>query len=86
MLNGYRAHVSNTVPRDLTKGSGSGLSAILFGNWSDLVIGHWGGVDILVDPYTLSTSGGLRVVVMMDVGVGIRRPESFAKIVDAITT
>jgi HK97 family phage major capsid protein len=52
-LNGYRAEVSNQVPSNLTKGSASGIcSAILFGNWSDLLIGLWGGLDIMVDPYT----------------------------------
>jgi len=85
-LNGYSAFVSNSVPRDMTKGGGSNLSGMIFGNWSDLIVGHWGGVDLILDPYTNVTSGTLRVVVMMDVAVGIRRPESFAKIMDAVTT
>lgn len=84
-LVGYRALVSNNVPSNLTKGSGTNLSAIIFGNWQDLIIGQWGsGVDILVDPYTLAASGGLQVRVLLDMDVAVRHPESFAVIKDAI--
>ncbi|MGH9895035.1 MAG: phage major capsid protein, partial [bacterium] len=51
MLNGYSAYVSNQAPSNLTKGTSSGIcSAILFGNFADLLIGMWGALDILVDP------------------------------------
>lgn len=87
MVNGYRAAVSNQVPSNLTKGTASGIcSAIIFGNWSDLILGMWGGLDLLVDPYTNSTSGTLRVVALQDVDIAIRHPESFAAMVDALTT
>jgi len=85
-LIGFRAAVSNQVPSNLTKGTGSGLSAIIFGNWSDLIIGQWSGLDLLVDPYTLGTSGGVRVIAMQDVDIAIRHAESFAAMQDAITT
>ena len=40
-VNGYMAGVSNQVPSNLTKGSSSGVcSAILFGNFADLIIGQ----------------------------------------------
>lgn len=85
-LNGYRAIVSNQVRSDLTKGSGTNLSAIFFGNWSDLMIGQWGTLDILVDPYSNSASGAVRVVVFQDVDVAVRHPESFAAVLDAVTS
>jgi HK97 family phage major capsid protein/HK97 family phage prohead protease len=84
-LNGYRAAVTNAVPSNLTKGSGSNLSAIIFGNWSDLLIGMWGTLDLMVDPYSLSTAGSVRVVALQDVDVAVRHAESFATMVDAIT-
>lgn len=84
-LNGYRAGVSNQVKSDLTKSSGSALSAIFFGNWSDLVIGMWGGLDVMVDPYTGSASGRVRVVMFQDSDLLIRHPESFSVILDAAT-
>ena len=84
-LNGYRAAVSNAVPSNLTKGTGTNLSAIIFGNFADLLIGMWGTLDLMVDPYSLSTSGTVRVVALQDVDVAIRHAESFATMVDAIT-
>lgn len=84
-LNGYRALVSNQVRGDLTRGSGTNLSAIFFGNWSDLIIGQWGALDVLVDPYTGGTSGTVRVVALQDVDVAVRQPASFSLMADAIT-
>lgn len=86
ILNGYRAAASNQVPSDLTKGGGSNLSAIIFGNWSDLIIALWGTIDILVDPYTGSSTGTVRVVAMQDADIGVRHAESFAAAQDAVTT
>jgi HK97 family phage major capsid protein len=67
-VNGYPCMMSNQV----TAGH------IIFGNWRDLVIGEWSGVDVNVDIATLSKSGGIRVVVIQDVDVAVRHPESFA--------
>lgn len=85
-LNGYRAGVTNAVPSNLTKGSATAVcSAILFGNFADLVIGMWGSLDIMVDPYTGSAAGTVRVVALQDVDVALRNVESFATMVDALT-
>ncbi|MGD9470620.1 MAG: phage major capsid protein [Novosphingobium sp.] len=85
-LNGYRAAVSNQVSSTLTKGTASGVcSAIIFGNWADLILGMWGGLDLMVDPYTNSTSGTVRIVALQDVDVAVRHPESFAAMLDALT-
>jgi HK97 family phage major capsid protein len=84
-VNGYNAFVTNAVPSNGTKGTGTALSSVLFGNWNDLLIGMWGGLDLMVDPYTNSTSGTVRVVALQDVDVALRHPESFAVIKDATT-
>ena len=85
-VNGYRAAVTNAVPSNLTKGTSSGVcSALIFGNFRDLVIGMWGGLDLMVDPYTGSTAGTVRVVALQDVDVAVRYTESFATMVDALT-
>lgn len=86
-LNGYRAEVTNQVSSTLTKGTSSGVcSAIFYGNWSDLIIAFWSGVDLLVDPYTLGKSGALRVRALQDCDVQVRRAQSFAAMLDALTT
>jgi HK97 family phage major capsid protein len=86
-LNGYRAAVTNAVPSNLTKGTANGVcSAIVFGNFADLVIGMWGALDLMVDPYTGSTAGTVRVVALQDVDVALRNVVSFSTMVDALTT
>jgi hypothetical protein len=79
--------VSNQVSSTLTKGTAEDVcSAIFFGNWADLILGMWGGLDIMVDPYTHSTSGTMRVVALQDVDFGVRHAQSFAAMLDALTT
>jgi HK97 family phage major capsid protein/HK97 family phage prohead protease len=83
-LNGYRTGVTNAVPSNLVKGgSGAVCSAIVFGNWADLVIGMWGTLDLMADPYTGSAAGTVRIRALQDVDVAIRHSESFATMVDA---
>ena len=85
-LNGYRAAVSNAVPSNLTKGTATGVcSAIIFGNFADLIIGLWGGLDLLVDPYTGGAAGTVRVITHQDVDVAVRYAASFAAMQDALT-
>lgn len=84
---GYKAGVSNQVSSTLTKGNSSGVcSAIIFGNWADLLVGMWGGLDLTVDPYSLSAKGWLRVVAIQSVDIGVRNAQSFAAMLDALTT
>lgn len=84
-VNGYPAFATNQLPSNLTKGSGVNLSPVLFGNWDDLILAYWSGLDILVDPYTGSSSGSVRIVGLQDVDVQVRHNESFSLIADMIT-
>ena len=67
-INGYRGIVSNQA----TAGN------LYFGNFDDLLIGFFGGLDIIVDPYTNSTSGTVRVVALQSCDVAVRHAVSFA--------
>ena len=69
LVNGYRGVLSNQVA------SGD----LWFGNFADLIIGYFSGLDLMVDPYTHSTSGTVRVVAMQDVDIAVRHPESFSR-------
>jgi HK97 family phage major capsid protein/HK97 family phage prohead protease len=69
-INGYSAYVSNSMPN----------STAVFANFSDIMIGFWSGLDIMVDPYTGSASGTVRVVAMQDYDVAVRHPESICKL------
>lgn len=67
-INGYNADVTNQVAD----------GDVFFGDFSSMVIAMWGGLDLMVDPYSLSTSGGTRLVVFQDVDINVRHVESFA--------
>ena len=83
-LNGHRVGVTSQVPANLSKGSGSNLSAILFLNAADVVAGMWGnGMDILVDPYTSRLRRNIAISAFLDADVGLRHAASAAAMLDA---
>jgi HK97 family phage major capsid protein len=84
-VNGYPAFATNNVPSNLTKGSGTGLSGLIFGNWEDLVVATWGGIDVVVNPFSNQLSGAITISMLMEADVEIRHPESFAIITDALS-
>lgn len=86
-LNGYAAGISNLVPRDLDKGTSTGVcSALIFGNWEDLMIGFWGdSVSLLVNPYSKDTQGLIRITAWSYADIGLRNAQSFAAMQDALT-
>ena len=85
-VNGYQAEVTNAVPSNLVKGSsGAVCSAIIFGNFSDLIMGMWGGLELMVNPYTNASQGGVIVHAFQDVDLAVRNAESFAAMLDALT-
>jgi len=63
MINGYKVYISNAIPSTLTKGSSNGIcSALIFGNFDDLMILQWGGVDLVIDGVTLALNNQIQVV------------------------
>ena len=86
-MNGYRAGVSNNVSSTLTKGTASGVcSAIFYGNWGDLLIGEWGTAELLPDEVTQAANRIIRMHIYQTVDIGVRRAQSFAAMLDALTT
>lgn len=66
-VNGYTTEVSNQLA------SGD----IFFGNFADLILGFWSGLDLTVDPYAGATSGTVRVIALQDVDIAVRNAVSF---------
>lgn len=85
MLNNKRFLTSQQVPNNLVKGSGTALSPIIGGVFNQLIAAYWSGVDIIVDPFTGSTSGTVRIAALQDMDVQVRHNEAFAFIVDAVS-
>lgn len=81
-LYGYNMAVTNNVPSNLTKGTGTDLSALIMGDFSQLVLGLFSSADVLIDPYTNSATGAVRVRVMQEIDLGVRNAQSFAAITD----
>lgn len=66
-INGYKALVTNQV----------NTGDVFLGNWSDFIVGLFGGLEILVDPYSYSNKGAIQVTGFQDVDFGARHAESF---------
>ena len=86
IFQGVRQAYVDTVPSNLTKGTGTNLSALFYGNWSDLLLGYWSEFDLLVNPYesTAYSKGNVQVRGMATMDVTVRHPESFAVIKDIV--
>jgi HK97 family phage major capsid protein len=82
---GYDYLSSTLVPSDLTKGTGTNLSAMIFGDFSQLMLGFYSGIDVLVDPYTGGNAGTTRLNFLQDFDVALRYDDSFAVIKDIVT-
>jgi len=72
-VSGYPAFTTNQMPSD----------KVLFGNFKDLIIGEWAGVDITVDPYTLAADGKIRIIIEMHCDIVARHAASFSKSTDS---
>jgi HK97 family phage major capsid protein/HK97 family phage prohead protease len=75
-INGYQTDVTNQVA----------ASDTWFGHWADFIVAMWSGLDLMVDPYSLSTSGGTRIVCFQDVDMNVRHLQSFCYASSTATT
>ena len=87
-INGYTISDSMQLPSTLTKGSSSGnCSSVIFGDFSQCLVGLWGGLEITVgedaDDFSKALTS-IRGIMTMDVAV--RNPVSFGVIKDVTTT
>jgi HK97 family phage major capsid protein/HK97 family phage prohead protease len=87
-INGYDFARSNQARSTLTKGTSTSVcSEVFFGNWAELIIGEWGVLEILPNPYdaTLFKQGGVLLRAMQSLDIGVRHAASFSTISDALT-
>ena len=75
-LAGYKAIASNQVSAVLGGGSEHGL---IFGNWADAMIGMWGALELVVDPYAKKKQGMIEVTSFQLCDVALRHVGSFCK-------
>lgn len=84
--NGFEVHVTNAIPSNLTKGSASGVcSAMIFGNFEEVLVPQWGGLDMIIDPLSQKGKGVVELCAIAYHDVCVRRPGCFAAIKDIKT-
>lgn len=66
-VNGYNVEITNQIADN----------EVFFGNFSDFIVGMWGGLDIMADPYSNSKKGMLSITMFQDHDFLVLRPESF---------
>ena len=78
LFHSERVETTTQVPTNI--GAGSNKSAVICGLWSELVIGYWSAVDILVNPYhsDVASKGGALLHAFLDCDAALRHPEAFA--------
>lgn len=87
-INGYTFARSNQCRSNLTKGTSAGIcSELIFGAWSDLVIGEWGVLEIVPNPYdaTAFKAGGVLLRALQSIDIAVRHAASFSVMSDALT-
>jgi HK97 family phage major capsid protein len=72
LFHGEKVVSTNQVPKV------GGKDPLIFGAWSNLLIGYWSGVDILLNPYSDASKGGLRMHAFLDADIAVRHNEAFA--------
>ena len=72
-VNGYPVLDTNQAAEDL----------VYFGVWSQCVLGLWGGVSLLVDPFTQAGSGLIRIHTEFFADVGVLQPTAFVVSTDS---
>lgn len=68
-INGYRAIATTNMP----------ANGILFGNFQEVLVGMWGGVDVKPDEAAKAAAAGLIIRVFLDYDVGVTHPAAFSK-------
>lgn len=86
-VNGYPFAMSNHIPSDLDKGTSADVcSAAIFGDFSKLVIGQWGFMDLSVDDKSRKREGYIEVTANVYLDSAILEPKAFAVCKDITTT
>lgn len=71
-VNGYSAYSTMQM----------NANTVLFGDFSEVILGLWGGLDLMLDPYAKADSAGLVVRAFQSVDIAIRHAAAFAASTD----
>lgn len=68
-IDGHLVHVDGSLS----------TGEIFFGDFSNIIVGQWGGIEVTLNPYTHSRSGMVEVDVQLVCDIAVRRPNTFVK-------
>jgi HK97 family phage major capsid protein len=83
---GFPYKQTTQIPINLTKGTtGTDLTEIYFANWKELIIGSWGGIEIMASKETSDAfeKNQTWVRIIQEIDIAVRHPESFCLVSDA---
>lgn len=74
-------YISTSLVPVLTDGGDPALTVypLIYGDWSQMVIGQWGALSISINPYSADLSNSLRLVLNTHADMQIANPKAFAK-------
>jgi len=72
-INGYPALDTNQILNN----------QMIFGNFNSLIMAMFGGLDIVVDPYTLADKGEVKITINNFIDIALRHPQEFVVSADA---
>ena len=87
VIDGYNVAVTSNVPSNLSKGNTTGVcSALIFGDFANVVVGQFGQIEVIVDPYTSARTGTIEYTVNQFVDSTVLQPLALGAIADLTTT
>jgi HK97 family phage major capsid protein/HK97 family phage prohead protease len=79
---GYRAHCSNQIPNNLSKGTANNLTAAFFGDFSNVLLGMWSGLDVMANPYSEFDKAIIQIRAMQLCDIELTRGDYFCCVTD----
>ena len=81
MANDHPVVATTQIPKTFSSAddsTGGNRSCLFFGNWRDVIVAYWTGLDILVNPYTGQLENKVTISAHQMADVQLRHVESFA--------
>ena len=84
-VNGYPCFMTNAIPTASFSGT-SNCSSALFGPWSQVLVGGWGGLQFILDPFTAKNKGVLEITAIAYHDVLVRHAAAFCALLGITTS
>ncbi len=83
-VDGYEVVCENNLPKNLTKGTGTGLHALLCGNFAEIEMATFSAMEMLVDPFTSASTSKIKIYLRQAFDHKPRHIDAFAIMKDVL--